>query len=300
MMTPDMMSTTHSHTANRKEVLTDRLLNGFETHLHQLSCECEEVSGKSSFQSFHKITLQETLQALQKEGIKRNADAKKAAAELSKDIRDYWDLIETVARVEMSRLPHYLITHDEIIGIGALTLHMMFEKNPEREYNVTYLSTAIKWAVRNELRNRYKWYASKNATEESTQEEELPESSVASEAEDDTQTAMTAHAIYGTVLSVDGMMDAENPFELRDGSQTPEEQTESSELGIIIKQAMTRLPERERQIIEARYFQNLKMREIGLLFNISPSRTSRIVQAALNRLKVELKRRTESIESYIA
>ncbi|MFM7468446.1 MAG: sigma-70 family RNA polymerase sigma factor [Vampirovibrionales bacterium] len=269
------------------------------------SCDTSElsscISGKSA------IALQSTLVSLQKQGIKRIADAKKAAAELSKDIRDYWDLIETVARVEMSRLPHYLITHDEIIGIGALTLHMMFEKNPDREYNVTYLSTAIKWAVRNELRNRYKWYASKNMTDETEQDtdEETTETSSLS-AEEDTSTSITpspqglSQAMYGTVLSVDGMMDAENPFELRDGAQTPEEQTESSELGLIIKQAMTRLPERERQIIEARYFQNLKMREIGLLFNISPSRTSRIVQAALNRLKVELKRRTESIESYIA
>jgi ABC-type dipeptide/oligopeptide/nickel transport system ATPase subunit len=84
----------------------------------------------------------------------------------SRDIKDYMELVETVARVEHSRLPNHLIDASEIVNIGALTLHLLFEKYPERDFNVTYLSTAIKWAVRNELRYRYKWYSLRNTDAE--------------------------------------------------------------------------------------------------------------------------------------
>jgi RNA polymerase sigma factor (sigma-70 family) len=55
--------------------------------------------------------------------------------------------------------------------------------------------------------------------------------------------------------------------------------------------AISRLPERERQIIEARFYKNMRMREIGSMYNISPSRISRIVQSALDKIKLELTRR---------
>lgn len=217
-----------------------------------------------------------------------------------RDIKDYMELIETVARVEMSRLPNHLIDYSELVSIGSLTLHLMFTRNPEREYNVTYLSTAIKWAVRNELRNRYKWYSLRynNDTDTSTGDDLATGADDASEV-DTPATSSSSSSGYEMILSVDGLMEAENPYELRDNDYTPDERTELTELGEILRAAMNRLPERERQIIEARYFKNLKMREIGQLFNISPSRTSRIVQAALNKLKAELKRRNQ-LEAYIA
>lgn len=206
----------------------------------------------------------------------------------SKTVNDYVDLIETVARVEYSRLPNHLIDFAEVVNIGAIAVHVLLTSNPEREFNVTYLSTAIKWAIRNELRYRYKWYSLKQVSME--KDEEGGEGSDV-EGGFDVEKTKVREAIYETILSVDSMMEAENPHEIKDDAYTPEETSEYREMAKLVRDAVAKLPERERQIIEARFFKNMKMREIGETFNISPSRTSRIVQSALDKVKLELQRK---------
>ena len=203
----------------------------------------------------------------------------------SRDIKDYMELVETVARVEHSRLPNHLIDASEIANIGALTIHLLFEKYPEREFNVTYLSTAIKWAVRNELRYRYKWYSLRNTDNENPDSNEFFD-----DLDDDLSPEKGAvrEALYASILSVDGMMEADNPHELRDKGQTPDEQSESNELAKLVRKCLDVLPERDRKLLEARYFKNKRMREIGDEFGISASRASRVVQSALTRMKEEM------------
>jgi RNA polymerase sigma factor (sigma-70 family) len=207
-----------------------------------------------------------------------------------KTVNDYVDLIETVARVEYSRLPNHLIDFSEVVNIGAIAIHVLLTSHPDREFNVTYLSTAIKWAIRNELRYRYKWYSLKQVSMES-------DDSSADASDDEVSGGFEAEkgkvreAIYETILSVDSMMESENPHEIKDGSYTPEENSELKEMAKIVREAIAKLPEREKQIIEARFFKNMKMREIGETFGISPSRTSRIVQSGLDKVKLELQRR---------
>ena len=221
--------------------------------------------------------------------FKSSSDSEKKP---KKTVNDYVDLIETVARVEYSRLPNHLIDYSEIVNIGAIAIHVLLTSNPDREYNVTYLSTAIKWAIRNELRYRYKWYSLKSTSMESSQEDASADASgdeVAGGFE--AEKTKVREAVYETILSVDSMMDAENPHEIKDGSYTPEENSEIKEMAKVVREAITKLPEREKQIIEARFFKNMKMREIGETFGISPSRTSRIVQSGLDKIKVELQRK---------
>ncbi len=207
-----------------------------------------------------------------------------------KTVNDYVDLIETVARVEYSRLPNHLIDYSELVNIGAIAIHVLLTNNPDTEYNVTYLSTAIKWAIRNELRYRYKWYSLKTVSVEPT--EEASEESGESAGEGfEAEKTQVREAIYETILSVDSMLEAENPHEIKDDSYTPEERTELKEMAKVVREAIAKLPERERQIIEARFYKNKKMREIGEQFNISPSRISRIVQSGLDKIKAELKRK---------
>jgi RNA polymerase sigma factor (sigma-70 family) len=205
----------------------------------------------------------------------------------SKDIRHYMEMIETVARVEYSRLPKHLIDFGEVVNIGAITLHNMFTANPERDYNITYLSTAIKWAVRNELRNRYKWYSLKQVETSEDDSQGTPDESLESD-EQETQRSAVREAVYETILSVDGMMEGENPHELKDDAYTPEQVSELRELSVLVKGVIARLPERDRLVLEARFFKHMRMREIGETFGISPSRTSRVVQSALNKVKAEL------------
>ena len=205
----------------------------------------------------------------------------------SKTVNDYVDLIETVARVEYSRLPNHLIDYSELVNIGAIAIHVLLTSNPDKEYNVTYLSTAIKWAIRNELRYRYKWYSLKTVNNDDKDGDD----------NFDADKSKVREAVYETILSVDSMMEAENPHELKDDAYTPEERTELKEMARVVREAIAKLPERERLIIEARFYKNKKMREIGEQFNISPSRISRIVQAGLDKIKLELKRRGYTTDS---
>lgn len=208
-----------------------------------------------------------------------------------KTVYDYVELIETVARVEYSRLPNHLIDYSELVNIGAIAVHVMLTQNPGKEFNVTYLSTAIKWAVRNELRYRYKWYAMKSTKEEDENDSTGSSTAQGGDADDlEVSKSSVREAVYETILSSDALMEAENPMELRDESQTPDENAEMTEMARIVKEAISKLPKREREIIEARFYKNMKMREIGEVFNISPSRISRILQGGLEKVKRELRR----------
>ena len=224
---------------------------------------------------------------------------------VQKTVKDYVDLIETVARVEYSRLPNHLIDYSELVNIGAIAIHVMLTSNPGKEFNVTYLSTSMKWAIRNELRLRYKWSSLKTTTTESDDSNGVAGDGLSARenadgdnsgegSSDEASSVTTDHvreAVYETILSVDSMMDGENPQEIRDDSYTPEQRSELHEMAVIVRQAISRLPERERAVVEARFFHNKRMREIGEEFNISSSRISRIVQSGLDKIKRELERR---------
>lgn len=200
-----------------------------------------------------------------------------------KTVNDYVELIETVARVECNRLSSHMVDYNELVNIGALAVHMLLTSNPNTEFNVSYLSTAIKWAIRNELRRRYKWYTLKQVQKEPG--EEGDDALGVSEHQ-----AKIREAIYETILSVDEMAESENPVELKDGSHTPEESLELNELSKAIRKSITKLPPREKMVLEMRFFKGKKMREIADELKISSSRVSRIVQSGLDRVKNDLKR----------
>jgi len=50
------------------------------------------------------------------------------------------------------------IDFTEVVDIAATAVHILLTSHPNREFSVTYLATAIKWAIQNELRYRYEWY----------------------------------------------------------------------------------------------------------------------------------------------
>ena len=187
------------------------------------------------------------------------------------NLRNYKDLIETIAKVEYQKFStSHLIELPELINIGNHTLYILFKNNPPETYNNTYLSTAIKWAVRNEVRRRYKWYSLKNSRQE--REENVREE------------------VYKTILSIDEMQDAEVPTQIKAEDRTPDEKIELSELKAEILESMKKLPAREKELIEQKFFKEKKLREIAEEFNISQSRISRIIQSGLDKIKRDLKK----------
>ena len=70
--------------------------------------------------------------------------------------------------------------------------------------------------------------------------------------------------------------------------QIPDENVEFSELREVLKEAINKLPPREKELVEAKFFKDKKLREISDEYGISQSRVSRIIQSGLNKMKKEL------------
>lgn len=185
------------------------------------------------------------------------------------NLSQYKDLIETVAKVEYKRFSSLgLIDLSEVINLATYTAYYIVNNSSNSQlYNEAYLTKAIKWAIRNEMRRRYRWYTMKNS--ESEQEK-------------------VKDAVYRTILSIDEMAEAENPTVIKDDSRTPEEKAEIVDLKNRIIEIMQYLPQRERDLIEAKYFYDKKLKDISVEFNISQSRISRIIQSGLDKIKKEL------------
>lgn len=153
------------------------------------------------------------------------------------NLRDYKDLIETIAKVEYQKFStSHLIELPELINIGNHTLYILFKNHSPENYNNTYLSTAIKWAIRNEVRRRYKWYSLKNKKQQLEDEN-----------------GNLREEVYKTILSIDEMQDAEVPTQIKAEDKTPEECIELSELKNEILESMKKLPQRERELIEYKF-----------------------------------------------
>lgn len=198
------------------------------------------------------------------------------SAEENIKLKEYKELIEIIAKVEYQKFSNsHLIELTELINIGTHALYILFKNKEPEKYNNTYLSTAIKWAIRNEVRRRYKWYTLKNKQ-------------VSIDEDAETNDAEMRADVYKNILSIDELQDAEIPTQIKSQDKTPEESIEFSELKEGILESMKKLPPRERELIEYKFFKEKKLREIAEEFNISQSRISRIIQTGLDRIKKDL------------
>ena len=188
------------------------------------------------------------------------------------DLKPYKDLIETVAKVEYAKLStgSHLIDFQELINLNIHTLYILLKNGKPEDYNNAYLSTAMKWAIRNEVRRRYRWYSLKQKKLDPDSGEELRE------------------AVYKSILSIEEMAEADNPTQIKDSSRNPEENYEFFQLKKRILKAMETIPEREKEFIEQKFFKDKKLREMAQEYKISESRISRIIQTGLNRIKKQL------------
>ena len=194
------------------------------------------------------------------------------------NLSQHKELIETVSKVEYKKFSSLgLIELSEVIALSNYTVYYLLSNTKNVEmHNTAYLTKAMKWAIRNEVRRRYKWYVMKN--ESSSEKEQIKD------------------AVYKTILSIEEMAEAENPTQVKDSRRTPEEKAEIVELKKRICEIMKKLSQREQDLIEAKYFYDKKLKDISAEFNISQSRISRIIQNALDKVKKELLKQ-EQIEN---
>lgn len=202
------------------------------------------------------------------------------------NLQHYIDIVQKVARVEHRRIPSHMVEYEELLSIGIIAIQVMIKnKTPEQleKYNSAYIATAVRWAIRNELRIRYKWYSLKHKAEDEYDEEEAVEGM-------DMKQAKVREAIYETILSIDGLAasasDNDSPFDfVRDPHALPDENAEISEMGKMIRAAISKLPPKERTVVEYRFYRNMQVKDIAQQIGLSPSRVTRIVQSSLNSVR---------------
>jgi RNA polymerase sigma factor (sigma-70 family) len=203
-------------------------------------------------------------------------------------IKEYIDIIEKVARIEQRRIPSHMIEYEELVSIGIIAIQALVKNKTTEQlekYNKSYIGTAVRWAIRNELRNRYRWYsykAGKNETDDSDSDS----------AEVDLSPEKIREGIYATILSIDSISDSsdnDSPFDfIKDNSALPDERLELVELSKTIKKAIASLPPKERTIVEYRFYRNLQIKDIAVQVGLSSSRITRIIQSALNDIRTYL------------
>ncbi len=210
-------------------------------------------------------------------------------------IKDYIEIIEKVAKVEHKRIPTHMVDYEELVSIGIIAIQTMIQDKSEEElqrYNSAYIATAVRWAIRNELRNRYKWYSLKHTNVDGQSEGD----GVDGEQQEGISPNKVREAIYETILSIDSLAaaasDNDSPFDfIKDPAALPDERAEIAELGKVIREAIATLPQKDRTIVEYRFYRNMQVKEIAERVGLSSSRITRIVQASLNYVREYLKKR---------
>jgi RNA polymerase sigma factor (sigma-70 family) len=207
------------------------------------------------------------------------------------NITQFLPLVERVAKVEYRRIPSHMVDYEELVSIGAIAIQALLKNKTAEEMeklNISYMATATRWAIRNELRSRYKWYTLKHA-KSGEEETAAPPATQGGAAGAPPSQEHVREAIYETILSIEGIQegqdgDASYDF-ISDGSATPEESLEIVELGRAIKKAIESLSPKDRTIMEYRFYRNMQVKDIAAMVGLSSSRITRIVQASLNQVR---------------
>ena len=219
-------------------------------------------------------------------------------------INQYIGIVQKIARVEHRRIPNHMIEYEELVIVGIIVVQTFIKGKTEEQlshYNEVYIGTAVKWAIRNELRHRYKWYTLKHKKEDGDTED-YTSNVIENNNEDNSSEDMgfsisptkVREAVYETILSIDGLAaaatDNASPFDfLKDPSALPDEKAEIVEMSRLIKQAIAKLPQKERTVVEYRFYRNMQAKDIANMVGLSPSRITRIVQFSLNQIREYLK-----------
>jgi len=102
---------------------------------------------------------------------------------------------------------------------------------------------------------------------------------------------LIADAVRGHVLSLDAHSDDEDstPLKLANHASSPAEFLDDSEFRHELVAAIENLPEREKLVLSLYYEQELNLREIGAVLDVSESRVCQIHAQALVRVRSRLR-----------
>lgn len=86
-----------------------------------------------------------------------------------------------------------------------------------------------------------------------------------------------------------------DPLSLQRDNNMPEQRMEVLELKEILSEAIDKLPEKERTVVTLYYYEELTLKEISLIMNVSESRISQLHTKAILRMRGKLERLKSAI-----
>jgi len=237
------------------------------------------------------------------------------AAERDALINETLPLIKHIAHRIATRLPSSVEIRD-LINAGVLGLLDAIDKyEPERNVKFkTYAEVRIRGAILDSLRNldwaprslRKKSKDLERTYAELSQklgrpatDEEVSES-MGEDLEDFHALVDQLHGL--TIGSFENLSDGEDGdsylnYYPDDGSNDPYAKFETSELTRILAAAIDDIPEKERLVLSLYYYEELTMKEIGVLLGVNESRVSQLHTKAMLRLRGKLGKVLPDIEA---
>ena len=221
-------------------------------------------------------------------------------------IKDYVPLVKFVAHRIASRLPSH-VELDDLINSGILGLMDAIEKfDPTRNIKFkTYAELRIKGAILDGLRE-LDWVPrslrrKKKDIENAYHMLEQQAGRAATDEEVALHLGMPLEELHknlddlkgvtlGTFVEVgeDGEGESLISFVPDPDAENPHQTFQASEIKEILRDAMEVLPKKEKFVVQLYYFDELTMKEIGTLLNITESRVSQLHTKAMLRLRGKL------------
>jgi RNA polymerase sigma factor for flagellar operon FliA len=220
-------------------------------------------------------------------------------------VRDHADLVKRIAYHVAARLPPSVDVEDLIqagvVGLIEAARHYNGERGASFE---TYAGIRIRGAIMDELRRgdwaprsvhrRHREIAGamraieQRTGREAREDEIVQELGITHEA----YHAALQDAVQCQVLSLDTpTQDGEPGFDAVDTSGEPLQELEREEFQESVAEAIRELPERERLVLSLYYNEEMNLREIGAVLEVSESRVCQIHGQALLRLRARLTER---------
>ena len=233
----------------------------------------------------------------------------KSSAIRDKFIRQYMPLVKYVAGKVSSGMPES-VEFDDLVGFGQFGLLDAINKyDPDRNIKFkTYAVTRIRGAIFDELRE-LDWVPrsvrqKSREIEDTIVELEARLGRTASDGEIAKAMGMTESEYENTIMKVSGTSilslndvwysgDDSEHMSIGDNieapnSLNPDVIVEREEIRKVIIQAISELPENEKQVIVLYYHEDLTFKEIGQVLKVSESRISQLHSKANVRLRAKL------------
>lgn len=224
-------------------------------------------------------------------------------------VEQYAPLVKYVAGKVAVGMPHN-VEFDDLVGYGVFGLFDAIEKfDPEKHVKFkTYAVTRIRGAIFDELRS-IDWVP-RSVRQKSREIEEAVhrlESSLgrtASDAEIAKDMGMTPKEFEKTMLKISGTSilslndvwytgEDNDKVSIADSiespiSLNPDTIVEKGVIKRVIIEAISELPEKEKKVLVLYYYEDLTLKEIGRVLEVTESRVSQLHTKAIMRLRAKL------------